>query len=392
MRIGFFLLFSLLFINCSDRSLPEGPTSSTQAQIKDHKTPESLNAGKTYLISVFVDNRELAKEVEYISLSIFEEGQTSPARVLELYDDGGAVYPTDGDIIAFDGYFTNHLEWQSDTGEDKDYIFRFEAIAAEGLSLDPYEKTIVSLQNYPPTIIEIVTPDSLPSGFEENILLTATVTDSNGLDDVKNVLFRGIPDDTSFPEFEGELYDNGENGDALSGDGIYSLAIDKTFAIARKGEYELIFQATDKSESKSVEKNTRISIINKAPQLYNLQSLSEVRRPIGDSQTAFLMTISVDDPQTREDINFVRILWQKPDGSFSNNSPFDLFDNGLPFDLQPDKWNNGYRGDEVENDGIYSITGIFDSDDELGDYTITFYAEDFAGNESDSITHIITLK
>jgi hypothetical protein len=51
----------------------------------------------------------------------------------------------------------------------------------------------------------------------------------------------------------------------------------------------------------------------------------------------------------------------------------------------------GYRGDEVSRDGIYTTTGAFDGDDLLGVYTLTFQARDYTGQFSSEIVRTITL-
>ena len=106
---------------------------------------------------------------------------------------------------------------------------------------------------------------------------------------------------------------------------------------------------------------------------------------------AFLITVRIDDDQTLLDVNDVKLEWKKPDGTYSLNSPFDLYDNGLPWNEDFTGWDDGWRGDENAGDGIYSITGIFDPNQPLGDYELTFYARDFSGNTSERITRIITL-
>ena len=106
---------------------------------------------------------------------------------------------------------------------------------------------------------------------------------------------------------------------------------------------------------------------------------------------AFLITVRVEDEQSAADVKLVKLEWKKPDGTFSKNSPFTLYDNGLPWNEDFSGWDDGWRGDKVAGDGVYSITGIFDPNQPLGNYELTFYAEDFAGNVSERITRIVTL-
>ncbi|MBN1999719.1 hypothetical protein JW935_19345, partial [candidate division KSB1 bacterium] len=122
-----------------------------------------------------------------------------------------------------------------------------------------------------------------------------------------------------------------------------------------------------------------------------LEAASTVEKP-KTGITTFLIKISVRDPQSSKDIKNVKMSWQKPDSSFAGESPYDLYDNGKPFDLNPSRWQAGFRGDEVEGDGVYSITGIFDPSQPEGQYKLVFWAVDLVENKSNQIVHYIEFK
>ena len=156
----------------------------------------------------------------------------------------------------------------------------------------------------------------------------------------------------------------------------------------------MTFYAVDRTGEKSESRIADMNFANFPPVISDLTAPDSVQRPTqNEEQFLDLVTIHVRDNQTLADIKSVRVIWEKPDGTFAEDSPLQLFDNGLP--VKPpnfDGWQFGYRGDEVAGDGVYSITIVFDNNvakNPLGDYKLTFYAEDWAGNTSEKIEHII---
>ena len=74
----------------------------------------------------------------------------------------------------------------------------------------------------------------------------------------------------------------------------------------------------------------------------------------------------------------------KPDGSPGNGGlPIPMVDNGLPLDTL--RWSEGYLGDEVAGDSVYSTTAILYESSQHGTYQFTFEATDLAGNISDAL-------
>ena len=218
-------------------------------------------------------------------------------------------------------------------------------------------------------------------------------SDSNGVDDVEKIIYRGMRNDTLF--FSGEFQRSPDVVPENPGAAVFSLKTDSTFAVGKKGNYDILFEAVDRSGMKSIPESLPLFIGNNAPILSDVTAPSVFERPNGSkTNTAkFLITIKARDDQSLQDIKFVKMNWKKPDSNIpSENSPFTLYDNGLPFDNDFTGWDQGYRGDQIAGDGIYSITGLFDPTQPLGDYLLTFYAHDLAGNISENVTYIITLK
>jgi hypothetical protein len=385
------LFFLVTLLACDKRELPTEIETASSFTIEKHILPAYINPGKSYSISVKINSESLI-EINTITLNIIRLGESTPTISLILYDDGGATFPDDRDVVAYDGIFTNVLIWDPPSNNREEYNLNFEA-QASGQNITLVE-TVVSLDNVPPRILLIDIAESLVSGFDEE-LIRVEAADSNGTDDIDKVQYKGVRNDTLY--FEGELNKSPElpptNNEALT----FSQAIDSTFAIGKKGEYDIIFEAIDKSNNHSSPQQKSVIIENNAPKLFNVGGPAEFERPnnVDPNKIAtdnFLLTTNVNDEQSIADIKSVTLLWQKPDGTYSNNSPFLMFDNGLPFKEDFSGWSVGYRGDLIAGDGIYSITALFDENQPLGDYTLTMYAEDFAGNKSAEIIHIIKLK
>lgn len=376
------LALALLFmVACADRELPTASQNEQLPVIENFSLPEVINPGKTYLVSVRVTANP---QPDYVHYAAYKEGSSEALLTGKLYDDGMAQHSADGDIVAHDGLFTQNIAWQSEDENAHHVIFEFIAM----LNYQPIGETLrvnlVSSKNIPPQITGVTLPDSLPSGFAGTQTFSAAVYDSNGLKDVKAVLFKAKQENQTL--FQGELL-------ATANAGIFEKTIDKTFAIGKKGLYDLTFEAIDKSNRKSSPFTTTIFIGNNAPVLADIQAPAVFPRPVGDKVTAyFLITIQVQDDQSLKDIKFVKMSWKKADGTYSQNSPFQLYDNGLPIQDELAGWDNGYRGDVAANDGIFSITGAFDEKQPLGDYELIFWAEDMAGNTSESLKHIINLQ
>ncbi|GAG57655.1 unnamed protein product [marine sediment metagenome] len=107
--------------------------------------------------------------------------------------------------------------------------------------------------NLPPVITAISAADSLPipSGPPPDYTLdhlTATVEDPNSLDDIRSVSFTVLKPDSTLSNNGQPFYmaDNGEDfyGDAVAGDGIYSLIIELDNSTAA-GAYVYRFTAED---------------------------------------------------------------------------------------------------------------------------------------------------
>ncbi|NIW79349.1 MAG: hypothetical protein GWN16_07755, partial [Calditrichae bacterium] len=73
-----------------------------------------------------------------------------------------------------------------------------------------------------------------------------------------------------------------------------------------------------------------------------------------------MITVQANDPQGLTDIESVYFEAFLPNDSAATNNPFDMYDNGLPYNPTG---NPNEAGDLVASDGIYSLTIALFSDD-----------------------------
>ena len=102
MRKILMLLLVIFSISCSKRDLPVVQEKILNPSFEVIKAPEILNPNNTYNISIRVKDNE---GIDSLSLVISDKVNQETILSATLYDDGAAVYPNDGDVIAFDGIF-----------------------------------------------------------------------------------------------------------------------------------------------------------------------------------------------------------------------------------------------------------------------------------------------
>jgi len=178
-----------------------------------------------------------------------------------LYDDGKAVH---GDLAANDNTFSNRFPFSQSYINGK-YSIKYYIVDNNGA-------TLAAIQNFnynnnqidsPPIISNLTAPDSATQQDTSyvNIYLNITVSDSNGSGDIQSVFYYSFKPDGTLanngdPIF---MFDDGHNdnnsegnndhGDAVAGDGIYSIIVQlppKNAASVPKGTYRWEFQARDR--------------------------------------------------------------------------------------------------------------------------------------------------
>jgi hypothetical protein len=159
-----------------------------------------------------------------------------------LADDGKAPDSTAGDHM-----YTGTVQFTITQTQAGPFRIRFHVMDALGLESNVVDRTlIVDRANQPPVLANLVAPDSIriPSPRDTLVLMTVKATDPDGAQDIREVFFKSL--DSSDPNAKYFLLDNGNaaNGDAVDGDGIYSIIIILRDSATRKS-YRFSFQAID---------------------------------------------------------------------------------------------------------------------------------------------------
>ena len=388
------LSVAILYLGCAERDMPTDAGAQGAPVIEKVDCPQFLNPNRTYAIGVRVSDTDGARDIAAVTGMIYRQGSETPELSFDLYDDGGYLHPEDGDVVAFDGYFSAKILWSFYSNQQETYRFVFQAVDHTEQQSERVDVQAVSARRLPPEILAVYMPQTLESGFEGTRLLAADVADSSGLDDVRFVGVEFKKAETL--HYTLELYDDGQLGDQNAGDGRFSRSIDRSFAAGLSGSYQAHFSALDRSDAGSPVWTESILIENEPPVLLELAAPDTIDRPPHGEFVDYLVSLHVHDPQSLVDIKTVRMEYIKPDGSYASSGRyFELYDNGRPFDLS--RWNDGYRGDEVEGDGLFSTIIRFGAPVDqpqplLGDYSLKFEAIDWVDQKSEFLAHKIILK
>ena len=251
---------SLAFYSC------EEPSAKLESNPISNVNFNYLQSSKKFFVSALVNSRYMDSALDSVEVLWRGTNQQNTGDTLKLYDDGKF-----GDIIANDNIFSRRIP-NSNTilanvipASAKDSVF---------LSIRSiYKNRIVEselnpfiLGNIHPKIGAIVIPSSVDrpsSNADPNIVntikfsVTASVSDANGLDDIKRVFFRSYHVGLDSVMNSGNpilLLDDGSgssgSGDLQKGDGRYS----RTISISENalvGTYHWIFEAQDLSNAYS---------------------------------------------------------------------------------------------------------------------------------------------
>ena len=113
---------------------------------------------------------------------------------------------------------------------------------------------VVRRENNPPVIEQVIAPDTLVVDMPISFVISARVSDAQGLADISRVYFYsyrpdGVPSANNLQMFD-DGDQNGDSGDMVTNDGTYSLRIIIN-QNNMKGRYRFDFYATDRSNARS---------------------------------------------------------------------------------------------------------------------------------------------
>ena len=262
------LLVTLFFIGCGVKDTDEDSANYiSELQFNFHQDVNKLYVSATVLPELD------GKILDNVMVEWFGTNQENAPDSLILKDGG-----VNGDIIAGDDIYT--LKFQNDSsiinntlGDDSGSVY----INIFAIYVGQIEKRSASFKigNIIPRILSIASPDTIirPSGATLSLhLVTATVFDADGLDDIKWVGFTSYHVEGDSMMNKGNyiyMYDDGSeniiylpditSGDIASGDGTYSFKIpvfgsgneDPDYQ-TKTGTFQWEFVAQDKDDEYSL--------------------------------------------------------------------------------------------------------------------------------------------
>lgn len=184
------------------------------------------------------------------------------------------------------------------------------------------------------------------------------------------------------------LTDSGNFGDILPLDDIYAREFDTPLPAGTDGSVRFLYYALVSGDSSSV--SDILPLENLRPIILSVtasDTLSLPPPPQGDLvyYTLDELHVTVTDPDGLDDIREVSFTTLKPDSTLGNQGQaIPLRDNGQA------EW-----GDDIADDGIYSVIVQLQAQDNQGDPTLTgeyvyrFVARDYSGQTSDTSYHSV---
>jgi len=382
-------------VSCSEETIPV--STGEKPVISEVNVPGFWNthSARLYKTEVHVNDPQGPGNLIGVYLTVHEISGNNQVFADSLYDDGAYINKSDGDVLAGDGVFSNQFPATAVTknSSQTEFMFRFIAIDKQNNVSQEIEVTVNFSPNNPPEINQIFAPDSL-SYLDENVVFSVVVSDSDGIDDITRAYFDSEDPVRQITRFGQTLYNDGNfevHGDLVEGDSIFSAKISPNFLVGKKGDYNLIFHVVDTNEEENTkEAKQSIYIENFMSGFidFNIPQSMVIPADSGFANIG-LMQVEVDDPEGLADIDSVYFYSLKPDSNLAQNGlPFIMVDNGLPFNL-----NNPLieTGDEVAEDGIYSLSLLVYYGSLPGVYTFSFYIRDWAGNLSGPVKRTIEL-
>ena len=250
----------MLILSCEEPIVESEPKSITDINFN------YLQSSKKLFVSALISPSYMNTSLDSVEVLWKGTDQQNTSDTLKLFDDG-----TFGDIISNDNIFSRRIPNSSSAitnvipASAKDSVFLIIRSTYKNRKVESDLYSFI-LGNIHPKIGTVVLPSSVDrptSNSDPNIVntikftVTASVSDANGIEDIKRVFFRsyhvGLDSmmNSGNPIF---LLDDGESsagsGDLQKGDGTFS----RTISISENaliGTYHWIFEAQDLSNAYS---------------------------------------------------------------------------------------------------------------------------------------------
>jgi len=371
------LILTLWMASCQEEKGTTEPIPEFAIQEVHIPALISKNSRQTLLFTARVTHPE--GEAGIASVSLVLAHPDSGEQLIPLYDDGGAEH-TSMDVVAHDQVYTQGVipvEWNFTQGNYQAWV---RAIDRHGKVLESENQSLEVVDNTAPRIVHFLMPDSILTGMVPTPL-TVTIQDSDGVDDVRWVILKGIPTGLESISFTDTLFPPGNHSP------VFQKTVDSSYAVGKKGDYRLECFAEDRVGDTSAVVVRSLYVENTPPRVFQLNMPDSMHLPPQGYYNRAILTIHVQDGQSLDDVQMVYFDSYLPGGVPSSGNPFQMYDNGLPYDPN----NPVAVGDSVAGDGIYTLSIFLPPTASIGTYQFYFYAKDRVGQISSALRDSIVV-
>jgi hypothetical protein len=241
------LLVPLLLLGCEQKfdNVVDTSTENYQVTLVSPSDSVSFNPSDSLIVIKIVFTSQ--SKVDNVNFDmIASDGTKLNSSPVTLFDNGN---PVNGDFTANDNRFANKFP-MSEYYPNGNYQIHFYVNQPNGLNNQVALSTFRynnGQTNIAPVISNLVAPDTVALGIDTvHIFISVDASDSNGLNDIKNVFFNSfLPNGNPSSGNPFMMYDDGTNGDVTANDGTYSLIVALPPSGVLLGTYRWEFQAKD---------------------------------------------------------------------------------------------------------------------------------------------------
>jgi len=256
MKKYLFFLIPLFLCGCSNKNneiIDSGITNYQVIKVNSFNDSLFVPGDSSIVVNISFNSLAGIKSV-FVNFIAPDESNLNSSPVT-LYNDGNVALH--GDTTKGDSTFSNKYPFSQSYLNGK-YTIQYYLINSNNNTELVAEHNFIynnNLADAAPVVSNLVAPDtvSLNSGATTDINLSIQVADSNGLNDINIVFFNSFkPNGDPATGNPFLMYDDGNilHGDAVAGDGIYSLIISLPSG-TNKGTYRWEFQARDRGKKTS---------------------------------------------------------------------------------------------------------------------------------------------
>jgi hypothetical protein len=210
-------------------------------------------SGDSSIVASVTFNSSAGIKSVYFNI-IAPDGESLNSSPVALLDDGNNALH--GDLTKGDNAFSNKYPFSQSFLNGK-YTIQYYVLNSNDKSLLVAEHSFIynnNITDIPPVVFNLVAPDTVTINSDTTFIpISIQAADSNGIKDIDIVFFNSfLPNGNPSSQNPFLMFDDGKSyGDAVAGDGIYSLIISLPPTGVTKGTYRWEFQARDRGKKTS---------------------------------------------------------------------------------------------------------------------------------------------